>query len=50
VEATPDSNIPRDQSLIFQSFGFWVFDFLSVTTVVSPCSRGLAFGIAGSLE
>src|SRR3954465_4461490 len=32
--------------MTFQSFGFWVFDFRSVTTEVSPCSRGFPFGIA----
>src|SRR5205823_1842057 len=32
--------------MTFQSFGFWVFDFFSVTTAVSPCSRGFPLGIA----
>src|SRR5438132_12491768 len=35
--------------MTFHSFGFWVFDFFSVTTAVSPCSRGLPLGI-GDLE
>src|SRR5438309_1015250 len=32
--------------MTFQSFGFWVLDFFSVTTAVSPCSRGFPLGIA----
>src|SRR5215813_13297674 len=33
--------------MTFQSFGFWVLLFFSVTTAVSPCSRGFPFGIWG---
>src|SRR5437879_890754 len=32
--------------MTFHSLGFWVLDFFSVTTAVSPCSRGLPLGIA----
>src|SRR5712671_3567978 len=35
--------------MTFQSFGFWVLLFLSVTTAVSPCSRGFPLGIEGEL-
>src|SRR5207302_601949 len=31
--------------MTFQSFGFWVLLFFSVTTAVSPCSRGFPLGI-----
>src|SRR2546430_17288538 len=31
--------------MTFQSFGFWVLLLRSVTTAVSPCSRGFPLGI-----